>query len=99
MSNLLKNLIIALCITILAGVGYYFYSRGSQNDAPITQTTTSEATQQVEKILADTQKIASYKLDIDSAIFNDRRFISLQDRRTNLADVPTGRSNPFEPVR
>lgn len=100
MSTLLKNLVIALCITLLIG-GIYYFTIGntdddiSYDDIPVEEFN-SEIALRTEKILADTNKISEYQLDV--SIFEDRRFLSLRDFRVLFEDVNTGRENPFEPV-
>lgn len=98
MSSLLKNLIIALVITILLGIVYYFTIGGS-TDAELDEYTISdsEVAVRTQKILADTQRINEYALDV--SIFDDQRFRGLQDFGVVVPDVQTGRSNPFAPVQ
>ncbi len=98
MSSLLKNLIIALVITILLGIVYYF-TIGSSSDSEFDEyaVSDSEVALRTQKILADTQRINEYALDI--SIFDDQRFRGLQDFGITIPDVQTGRSNPFAPVQ
>ncbi len=100
MSNLLKNLIIALCITILLGVVYFFTIGGSSDDeidsATSVTTLSSEAAIRTQRILADTKRIDQYTLPV--SIFDDVRFASLRDYRIRIPDVPAGRTNPFAPI-
>jgi hypothetical protein len=99
MSTLLKNLVIALCVTVVLGVVYYFTIGSSDEefyeDVPAGEFD-SEIAMRTEKILADTNKISEYALDV--SIFSDRRFLSLKDFRIIFDDVSTGRENPFEPI-
>ncbi len=98
MSSLLKNLIIALVITVLLGVVYYFTIGSSTDDEFGADTTPdSSVALRTQKILADTQRINEYALDI--SIFDDQRFRGLQDFGISIPDVQTGRSNPFAPVQ
>ncbi len=102
MSRLLKNLIIALGITILLGIVYYFFVvRGEGvvvNDVSpeALSATDPDIGLRIEKILADTQKIDTYRLDV--SILEDERFKTLKDLRAEISDVDTGRENPFAPV-
>ena len=97
MSSLLKNLLTAFCITLLLGVAYYFFnSSGDESMVDESFGLNSEIALKTEKLLADTQKINNYALDI--SIFDDPRFISFIDFTVEIQDVATGRSNPFEPV-
>lgn len=100
MSSLLKNLIIALGITLLLGVVYYF-TLGTQDGDLMADSLSAELDPEIArrtaKILSDTQEINRYKLD--TSIFEDSRFISLKNLRVELQDVDTGRVNPFESVQ
>lgn len=97
MSSLLKNLITALCITIIIGVGVYVWSGMNDDlsgDIPIPAS--SDVTYRTEKILADTQEIES--LQFNNTIYVDKRFKDLTDFSVQITDVPAGRENPFAPV-
>ena len=99
MSKLLKNLVLALAITILLGVVYYFtfYNQDSVPSEDSPSAGSSSIALESEKILADTKLIRSYELT--DTIFRDERFRSLKDFTVKLEDVDTGRENPFEVVR
>lgn len=96
MSYLLKNLLIALIITLVLGAGYYFTIGIKTDDFVLESEASMTVKQQTEKILLDTQKINEYTLD--DSIFSDARFTSLTNTRIELDPVPTGRTNPFESI-
>lgn len=100
MSALLKNLTVALIITLVLGAVYYM-TKGSDDEALLDSGSAvdpnSDVSLRTEKILADTQKINRYMLD--DSIYSDVRFRSLKDFRVEIIDVGTGRVNPFEEVR
>ncbi len=99
MSNLLKNLFIALGITVAVAVVHFGlkYTNSGTDELALDDSGTSEAKLLTEEILRDIQKID--ELSLNTAIFQDQRFRSLKDFRIDITDVDTGRSNPFEPVR
>jgi hypothetical protein len=99
MSSLLKNLIIALVITVLLGVVYFFTIGNSSDEETLDEygVSDSEVVLRTQKILADTQRVDEYALDV--SIFDDRRFVTLQDFSVAIPDVQTGRSNPFAPIQ
>jgi len=97
MSSLFKNLIIVLIIVVLLGV-VYMVTIGAPDEVTsvgIGSTGSAEIRIQNEKILADTQEIRNYTMDV--SIFSDRRFLSLRNYQVVIEDVNTGRSNPFAP--
>jgi hypothetical protein len=101
MSHLLRNLLIALGITVLLGVVYgVFMSNDSEpavtEESPIIGEK-PDAVLQTEKLLADISKIDSYI--IDDSLFEDVRFTSLQSWHVRIEDVDTGRTDPFQPVQ
>ena len=97
MSHLLRNLLIALAITVLLGVVYAMFFKGGDDEEEVVETRTkTDVVLDKEKILADINKIESY--NIDNAIFDDVRFMSLTDYHVEIEDVGTGRPDPFQPV-
>lgn len=95
MHYLIKNLLIALVITMVLASAYYFLSSKNTGIEEFAATEiTPSVKQQTEKILLDTQRIN--ELTLDDGIFSDIRFTSLINTRVSLREVPTGRSNPFE---
>lgn len=98
MSHLLKNLIIALGVTLVLGVLYVTFFGGDESEKVSTTVREKhDAELQTEKILANIQEITEY--EIDDTIFEDARFRALTDYGVDIKDVRTGRSNPFQPVR
>lgn len=99
MSNLTKNLLIALGITVVLGM-LYMTLGGDSTDVAIVDGTTAMTDpallQKTAQIVADTQKLGTYT--IDDTIIDDVRVISLQSIEVLIPDAPTGRTNPFKPV-
>lgn len=98
MSSLLKNLFVALGITLILGVLYYA-TIGSSDEEVIEDgigMSNSEVSLRTQKILADTKQIDEYTMDV--SIFEDERFRTLIDYHVSIPDVVTGRINPFAPV-
>ncbi len=98
MSSLFKKLLIALIITFVLGITYYFTIGNSSNTSSTNEyaVSGSEVSLRSQKILSDIMTIDHYKLDV--SIFDDPRFRSLTDIGVTIQDVPTGRNNPFAPV-
>lgn len=99
MSNLLKNLLFALGITILLFVAYMVFMRGSDEPTALTASqgmTTEQASLETQALLATLRELKSY--NVDGKIFDDSRFDSLIDFRVELIEEPTGRPNPFAPI-
>jgi len=98
MSNLLKNLLFALGLSLLLWVGYVVFLQDGDESllAPSSGVISPEAEAETQELLATIQKIKSYK--VDSEVFDDQRFTALRDFQTQLVDEPFGRLNPFAPV-
>lgn len=100
MSKLLKNLILIVCIAVVLTISYMFMTGGVDDltgESALDLDPMVEITLRTEKILADTQEISRYTLDV--SLFTDSRFKSLKDFGVEINDVDTGRDNPFLPVR
>ena len=100
MSSLLKNILLAFVLAVIAGLGYVLFIRQSDSGT-LTASSTAGASGAVKlenqvllNRLTDLQK-----MKIDSSLFTDPRFTSLKNFRTELVDEPTGRPNPFSPVQ
>lgn len=98
MSSLVKNILIALAVALVLGFGYA-YLTGGDNEAPLTSegAENGEAYQETQKFLGYLHEIE--RIDLGGEIFSSVRFTSLVDFRQDITDEPTGRQNPFEPVR
>lgn len=97
MSPLLKNLLIALGVVLVAGGVYYFMT---PDDVPLDESgiqVESDAVRQTAQIRADTEKIGEF--DVDGDILKDTRFRALKENQVDLVDTGTGRPNPFEKVQ
>ncbi len=99
MSNLLKNLLIALGLAILLFVGYtlFFKQDESLTGVETTGKFSAEAALETQQLLATTNELKL--LNIDGSIFSDPLFASLRDFRVDLGTEPSGRPNPFSPLR
>ncbi len=102
MTNLLKNLLIALVVAALLFAGYFFYLKdeiGGTGDTPInrSQKTMRSAEEETQELLERLTVLNNIK--IDDKIFEDERFRLLVDFRQDLGKEPIGRTNPFAPPR
>lgn len=95
MSPLLKNLVVALGITLLLWVAYSFFGSSDRETVAVVN---PELRMRSQQILSDTNTIDNYRMD--TSVLSDRRFTSLMDTRVDLSALPvgTGRANPFAPV-
>ncbi len=99
MTNLLKNLLIALGLAIVLFVGYVVFMRGDETDESLADrgnNTSVEAGLETQELLVTLTELRS--LNIDGEIFSDPLFLSLKDFRKDLGEEPTGRANPFLPA-
>jgi hypothetical protein len=99
MSSLLKNLIMALGIVVVAGLVYYFVIRDDGTEAELTISPESEAVRQTARVLADTKKINNYNLSGEVLRKNPFSSLEVINIDAELTDVGTGRTNPFEVVQ
>jgi hypothetical protein len=93
MSNLLKNLLVTLGISIVLFVGYVAF-----RDAGIESSSlgSEEAELETQQLLATLNELKS--LNVSGDFFADPLFLSLKDFRSGLGEESSGRTNPFAPV-
>lgn len=98
MTNSTRKLLIILGIVLIIGA-VRFLSVGSSEDAELVDSLgeVSSVEVETERVLFNVQKINNLKLD--ATFFEDKRFITLEDFGVTIADVRTGRTNPFIPVQ
>lgn len=97
MSNLLKNLLIALGLSIIIFVGYLTFIR-DDGSSTHTQTATSATVElETQQLLSMLNELKS--LDVNGELFSDPLFLSLKDFREALGEEPSGRPDPFAVVR
>lgn len=96
MSSSLKKLIIGLGLIVVV-FGAYLLLQGSDDMGGASGVIRDPAlTEQSQSILMSTNKIQSF--NTDTALFRRIEFTSLTDTRSELPEVPTGRTNPFAPL-
>lgn len=93
MKSVFTNLLILIGLLVIASLGYYLYS----NDV-FTEVRQNEQNFQVEARSADfVRRLDELKqIKINTDLFADPRFTSLQDFSTEVPVLPVGRENPFE---
>lgn len=95
MTSNLKRLLTILVVLTVVYAGYYLYT--NRNSADLSGNT---STAEYEMMLNRTQVFISHRqelesLDLDLSLFEDSRFRSLRSHRVPLANIESGRSNPF----
>ncbi len=101
MSNIIQKIkipAIILVVVIALFFGYTTFFQGSGNTTNLSSDSsaspaTSQADQQFLQLLLKIQNVR-----IDTAIFSDPSFLSLQDDGLPILDQPQGRPNPFAPI-
>ncbi len=99
MSNLLKNLLIALGLAIILFAGYMFFLRDSGTDdgTVSSEPFSQEAQLETQMLLAQLNELKEFNVRAD--IFSDPLFLSLKGFRLDLGEEPSGRANPFAPIQ
>lgn len=100
MSNLLKNLLIALGLALILFIGYFvfFRSEGGGSAGLIDPATFSaDAQLETQRLLSTLNELKEY--DVSASLFEDNIFQSLIDFRVDLGSEPVGRQNPFAPLQ
>lgn len=96
MSPLIKNLLLALGLALIAWLGYSFFLKS--DEAMVNSSNgslVSGAVRDGQDFLIKLNQLKA--IDLSGAIFNDPRFRSLEDKRQDVVSEPAGRDNPFLP--
>ncbi|XKT74762.1 MAG: hypothetical protein ACJKTH_01595 [Patescibacteria group bacterium UBA2163] len=100
MSDFLKqyqNIFIIVALIVIAFIGYTFFFAGEDNDASLTVEQAEEAPTEVgQELIGLLLELRSIQLD--TSLFSDERFQSLQDFGQQIISEPVGRPNPFAPL-
>lgn len=93
-----KNLIISLTIIVIIGVAGYFYaSRDRSADILLVSTPTDATTGAIDNDLLSALRELK-RLKLDSSIFDNAAWLSLEDFGKSLTPEPVSRLNPFAPL-
>lgn len=100
MIKLLRNLalIVGTAFVLFLGYRLFFGDSGAEtlvrsNNANLTASGVNGTNQE---LLLRLQELRT--IDLDTGVFSDERFLSLENFRSPLDEEPTGRANPFAPV-
>ncbi len=96
MSNLLKNLLIALGLAVILFIGYVLFIKEGDESELSTTSFSQEAELQTQELLATLGELES--IDVEGRVFSDPLFVSLKDFRIDLGTQADGRVNPFAPL-
>lgn len=91
-NNLMTLLVVAACIAGVVVYQQYFRSDVS-GDAILVTDSAAAGNLDLLQSLSDLRAVK-----LDSAIFNDQKFLSLVDFGRSIAPEPVGRTNPFAPL-
>jgi hypothetical protein len=95
MTPTIKNLLLVLGLLTAGFAGYMVYV---DRAADLGSSSTSEM--ELQQMLANTAVFIEYSqelqaIDLDTSLFEDKRFRSLTLYTAPVAEEPSGRSNPF----
>ena len=100
MSQKIKNIIIGTTLLVVIVAGYsFFFKKNDNRNLLVSETATNvrgEASV-VREFLLLLETLNNLRLD--TAIFSDRVFKSLRDESVALPHEPSGRKNPFAPLK
>ncbi len=96
MGTLTKNLIIGVVVAVLLFVGYKFFLAEDAGYDTLVATTESPVAPIAQNLLGALLTLES--LDLDTGIFNNQAFNSLEDFSRPIGEQPIRRTNPFAPL-
>lgn len=97
MPKINKNIVLIIGLVIVAGAGYYTFTREPSNDATITTTSGTGESIVGQELVIELNRLKSLR-NLNTDILSDPIFISLTDFTQPVPVQPTGRVNPFAPV-
>jgi hypothetical protein len=96
MAPLVKNLIIGVVVAVLLFVGYRVFLKDNEGEATLSTSTESAVAPIAQNLLGALLTLES--LNLDTRLFNDQMFNSLQDFSQPIGEQPIRRNNPFAPL-
>jgi len=99
MSNFIKqyqNIFVIIGLVVIAFVGYSFFVTGDSDNPLVVQDIDQSQTAVEQELLSLLLELRSIQLN--TRLFSDERFQSLQDFNQDIVSEPVGRSNPFAPL-
>lgn len=90
-----KGIIIGVAI-VIAGALWFFFSSSGGSQGSITTTETDDASGPGAQILQSLLSLQA--ISLNTAIFSDPAFATLQDLTTAIVSEPVGRTDPFAPI-
>jgi hypothetical protein len=96
MSSIVK---IIITVLVLAGVGFFGYNYLTRTSVPsgvLLQQESADTSKMGAEVLTALNQLRTLKLD--SSIFSDKTYLSLEDFSKPLNPEPVGRINPFSPI-
>jgi hypothetical protein len=90
-----KNIVLLIALVVVAAVGFFLFSGSS--DTPITTVQAGGAGGVGQELVIELNRLKALQ-NIDTSIFKDSSYVSLQDFTQSVVVQPLGRVNPFAPV-
>lgn len=91
-----RNIIIVISLTVVAFVVYSLFFTGTPRSALMTEEVNATEAAVEQELISLLLQLRSIKLD--TALFSNTRFQSLEDFGQEIVDEPVGRTNPFAPL-
>ncbi len=96
MSGLIRNIVLALGLALIAWLGYSVFIKDTSELITTSDDRVTALRHDAQVLLVNLRQLQS--IDLSGKIFTDARFQSLVDMRQEVVDEPIGRINPFIPT-
>lgn len=94
MSDTLRNIIILLCIVLLGVLGWYIFDQNRQLQLQTTTITGVSLQIEIQRFIEKQSELRQLSMDTD--LFHDPVFQSLESITVPIPTFPTGRDNLFQ---
>ena len=91
-----QNLFVIVGLIVAAFVVYSIFFTGTNDDALVTQEIDASQTAVEQELISLLLELRS--ITLNTSIFSDSKFQSLEDFSQDIVAEPVGRSNPFAPL-
>jgi hypothetical protein len=98
MTPKLKKIIILVLIIVLMFVIYTLTNKQDTQIDPLLVNDVSSNQTALLGVQISQALLRIEQITLDKSIFQDKIYITLQDRSTTILDEPRGRTNPFAPI-
>lgn len=98
MTTIVKNLLIAVSLVLVAVAGYFMFTQSTATSLSFEADDTVITNMQANSRLFIERRKQLNEIEFETSFFSDPRIINLQSFNAPIVEQPVGRDNPFQLV-